>query len=171
MSKKNMVFLDNEGKTLSINYKERFIKVNIIYRKRKSISIKITPKDKIDIISPKSVSIFYIKDLLINKIDWIYKTLDKFEILDESFDNRNYTDGEEFYYLGEIYKLKIIIDKNSNNKKYCFINIIDSNLVITTNYYDKEYIKNQLKAWYKLQSETIVLNEIEKLKKNNIIMR
>ena len=171
MSKKNLVFLDNEGKTLSISYKERFIKVNIIYRKRKSISIKITPKDKIDIISPKSVSIFYIKDLLINKIDWIYKTLDKFETLDESFDNRDYTDGEEFYYLGEIYKLKIIIDKNSNNKKYCFINIIDSNLVITTNYYDKEYIKNQLKAWYKLQSETIVLNEIEKLKKNNIIMR
>lgn len=172
MNKEKMIILDENNKEIFFMYKERKIKVNIIYRKRKSISIKIIPKDKIDIISPKSVSITYLRDLIIKKIDWIIKTLDKFENLDDSFENRDYKDEEIFYYLGEKYKLRIIKDKNiSNSKKdYCIIEIRDNYLEITTNNYDKEYIKNELKKWYKVESEKIVIDRIQYLRKHNSII-
>ncbi len=91
----------------------------------------------------------------------------EFEHVDESFKDRKYVSGEIFYYLGKEYELKIIEDKNieNNKKNYCYINIKDENLIITTNNNEVEYIKNELKKWYKIESEKIVIERLEVLRK------
>lgn len=172
MREKYEVLLDNKNKNLRFLYKEESIGVNVVYRKRKNISIRIIPKNTIEIISPRSVSISFLKKVLEEKSSWIMKTLDKFENVDESFKDRKYVNGEIFYYLGKEYELKIIDDKNSeNNKKnYCYIDIKDENLIITTNNNEIEYIKNELKRWYKIESEKVVITRLEVLKKEKPIM-
>ena len=40
---------------ITFNYEDKILDVDIIYRKRKNISIKITPKDRIQIIAPHKV--------------------------------------------------------------------------------------------------------------------
>ncbi len=171
MKEKYEILLDKKNNSISFLYKEENIDVNVVYRKRKNISIRIIPRNKIEIISPRSVSISFLKKVLEEKSSWIMKTLDKFENVDESFKYRKYINGEIFYYLGKEYKLKIIEDKNiQNNKSYCYINMEDENLTITTNNNEAEYIKNELKKWYKIESEKIVIKRLEVLKKERPIM-
>ena len=111
MNKEYKVILENNN--LNFLYKENKINVKVIYRKRKTISIRIIPKDNIEIISPKALSISYLKNVLMEKSSWIIKTLDKFENLEEDFKEKQYTNGEVFYYLGEKYILTIVEDKNT----------------------------------------------------------
>lgn len=172
MRDKYQILLDNKNNSISFLYKEENISVKVTYRKRKNISIRIIPKSTIEIISPRSVPISFLKKVLDEKASWIMKTLDKFENIDESFKNRKYINGEIFYYLGKEYELKIIEDKNINNKNnnYCYIDIKKENLIITTNNNEAEYIKNELKKWYKIESEKIVIQRLEVLKKENSIM-
>ena len=172
MKEKYKVILDNKNNSISFLYKEEVIDVNVVYRKRKNISIRIIPKNTIEIISPRSVSISFLKKVLEEKSSWIMKTLDKFEHIDESFKDRKYVDGEIFYYLGKEYELKIIEDKNiqNNKKNYCYIYIKDESLIITTNNNEIEYIKNELKKWYKIESEKIVITRLEVLKKEKPMM-
>lgn len=172
MSKKYEVLLDKKNNDINFLYNDKCIDVKVVYRKRKNISIRIIPKNTIEIISPRAVSISFLKKVLEEKSSWIMKTLDKFENIDEHFMCRNYVDGEIFYYLGEEYELRIVEDKNiqNNKKNYCHINIKSNNLIITTNSNEKEYIKNELKKWYKVESEKIVINRLEVLKKEKPIM-
>lgn len=171
MKEKYEILLDKKNNSISFLYKEENIDVNVVYRKRKNISIRIIPRNTIEIISPRSVSISFLKKVLEEKSSWIMKILDKFENVDESFKDRKYNNGEIFYYLGKEYKLKIIEDKNiQNNKSYCYINMEDENLTITTNNNEAEYIKNELKKWYKIESEKIVIKRLEVLKKERPIM-
>lgn len=172
MREKYQVLLDNKNKSIGFLYKEENIDVKVVYRKRKNISIRIIPKNIIEIISPKSISISFLKKVLEEKSSWIMKTLDKFENVDESFKNRKYVSGEIFYYLGKEYKLKIIEDKNITNKahSYCYINIEKENLIIYTNNNEAEYIRNELKKWYKIESEKIVIRRLEILKRESSII-
>ena len=50
---------------ITFNYENRVLDVDVIYKKRKNISIKIIPKDKIQIIAPNKVS----REVLENTID------------------------------------------------------------------------------------------------------
>ena len=169
MNKEYEVILENN--TLSFLYKQKKINVKVIYRKRKTMSIKIIPKDNIEIISPRSLSFSYLKKILIEKSSWIMKTLDKFQYMDDDFKERNYVNGEIFYYLGKEYELNIIEDKNIyNKKKYTHISITEGKLIIKTNNNEKDFIRNELKKWYKIESEKVVINRLEVIKRENQII-
>ena len=65
----------------------------------------------------------------------------------------------------------IIEDKNKDNKKkYAYISIKQDDLIINTNNNEKEFIKNELKKWYKIESEKIVIDRLEVLKKENEVI-
>ena len=67
--------------------------------------------------------------------------------------------------------MTIVEDKNTkNNKNYVYILISEDNLIINTNNNEKDFIKEELKKWYKIQSEKTVINRLEVLKKESAIM-
>ena len=52
----------------------------------------------------------------------------------------------------------IVEDKNTqNNKNYVYIRISEDKLIINTNNNEKDFIKEELKKWYKIQSEKTVI--------------
>ena len=56
------------------------------------------------------------------------------------------------------------------NKNYVYIRISEDKLIINTNNNEKDFIKEELKKWYKIQSEKTVINRLEVLKKESAIM-
>lgn len=157
---------------ITFNYEDKILDVDIIYRKRKNISIKITPKDRIQIIAPHKVPIKILKETIEKNSSWILSKLDKFKNMDDSFLKRDYVDGEIYYYIGKPHYLKIIKDKNMQNKKnYNYISIKEEYIEIRTNNWDGEYLKESLKKWYKLKSEEIVMDRLAYLREQSDYFR
>ncbi|MBS8122501.1 M48 family metallopeptidase [Candidatus Vampirococcus lugosii] len=102
----------------------------IIKSKRKTICVTIERNNNIIIKAPNQASDEQIKDFFDKKQLWIYTKLEEKKCLSYSFKNREFVNGEGFYYLGRMYKLKLVenVDfqlrfyKNSFelNKKYIF---------------------------------------------------
>ena len=157
---------------ITFNYEDKILDVDIIYRKRKNISIKITPKDRIQIIAPHKVPIKILKETIEKNSSWILSKLDKFKNMDDSFLKRDYVDGEIYYYIGKPHYLKIIKDKNMQNKKnYNYISIKEEYIEIRTNNWEGEYLKESLKKWYKLKSEEIVMDRLAYLREQSDYFR
>lgn len=155
---------------ISFNYEGRELAVDIIYRKRKNISLKVSPKENIQIIAPNKVSKDLLKKVLKDNSNWILSKLNKFKTFDDNFLKRDYVDDEIYYYMGKQYRLKILKDmnfQNKNNKSYNYIEIKGNNLEIRTNNWEKDYIKDSLKKWYKLRSEEIIMDRIDFLRKES----
>lgn len=157
---------------ITFNYEDKILDVDIIYRKRKNISIKITPKDRIQIIAPHKVPIKILQETIEKNSSWILSKLDKFKNMDDSFLKRDYVDGEIYYYIGKPHYLKIIKDKNMQNKKnYNYISIKEEYIEIRTNNWEGEYLKESLKKWYKLKSEEIVMDRLAYLREQSDYFR
>ncbi|MDY2738087.1 M48 family metallopeptidase [Intestinibacter sp.] len=157
---------------ITFNYEDKILDVDIIYRKRKNISIKITPKDRIQIIAPHKVPIKILKETIEKNSSWILSKLNKFKNMDDSFLKRDYVDGEIYYYIGKPHYLKIIKDKNMQNKKnYNYISIKEEYIEIRTNNWEGEYLKESLKKWYKLKSEEIVMDRLAYLREQSDYFR
>ncbi len=148
------------------------IKVILLYKNRKNISIKIDSFGKIIVISPPKISEKIIKDIIIEKGDWILKKLEKYKYREEIYRQRMFITGDKFLYLGKEYHLVIKeMLEDSVKKSNCKINLDESQIIINTNDTGKEFIKKSLKSWYKRESQRIVLERIDFLKLNCEIMK
>lgn len=83
------------------------IKIDKIIRsKRKTISLSVTPEAALVVRAPRRVSPEYIKNLIFKKRFWILKK--KKQVLDRGPSRaKEFIEGEEFFYLGRKYALKI----------------------------------------------------------------
>jgi hypothetical protein len=83
------------------------IKIDKIIRsKRRTISLSVCPDATLTVRAAPWISLAYIKDLVFKKRFWILKK--KKQILERgAVKVKEFVEGEEFFYLGEKYKLKI----------------------------------------------------------------
>ena len=142
--------VSNKFEIINIKHKNIDIDANVVYRKRKSITIQIKPKYEVTIISPYGVPKKILKDLLIQKGDWILKKFEEYKSVEYLFKEKEFIDGEKFMYLGSEYKLKIINEINEE------VLIDEGYLIVKVKSADKEYIRKMLKKWYKSESERLV---------------
>lgn len=156
---------------LCIEYNGKEIKANLIYRARKSISIQIKPVDNITVISPKKVPKKFLKNMLIEKGDWILKKIEEYKGLEEFYKEKEYVSGEKFYYLGKEHTLEIIKDTSLSSKKI-ITNIVvkDNKIYIRSSNIEKEYLKEYLKKWYRKESEKLVQDRIIHCREKSQIM-
>ena len=155
---------------IKFDYENKKLPVDVIYRKRKTVTIKVMPKDKIQMIVPNRVSKDMLKKILNKNTNWILSKLSSFKDFADSFMKRDYVDYEVYYYMGKPRYLKIIKDKNIDNKNkrsYNYIELRDDNIEIRTNNWDKDYLKESLKKWYKIQSEEVLMDRINFLRKKS----
>lgn len=151
-----------------IKHKNKEIKAELIYRKRKNITIKVEPKEKVSVISPMKVSKEYLEKILIAKGDWILKKIDEYKDI-EYVGERQLKTGTKLFYLGKEYILKIIKnDCYTDNNPKIYIN--DNNIIFECKNDENEYIKNNLKQWYKKESEKIVLDRLVKCRERSEVM-
>ena len=115
--------------------------------KLKSISIKIR-KDYIKVTVPFFLNNKKIDELLKKKINWIKKQLHIHSIIHPSI-KKTYLNGEEFKYLGHVYKLQIL-----QGIKYS-VKIKDDLLIVgVKNIDNKVKIKKIINNWFRYQSDS-----------------
>lgn len=138
-------------------HKNREIKFNIIYRKRKTMSLEIKRDGIINVIAPNGLDKTFIVDKVKNKSDWIIKKLDEIEVLDNNRYIRSYESGDIFLYLGNEYILEILVDKITIGTS---VSLENNKLIVRSNSNNKDVIQRALKNWYTDETLGIVKERI-----------
>ncbi|WP_228106790.1 YgjP-like metallopeptidase domain-containing protein [Terrisporobacter mayombei] len=91
--------------TLNVNFRGIEIKAALVYKNIKNISIKIDPFGKIIVMSPPKISKTIIKDIIIEKGEWILKKSEKYKGTKEVYNQRMFITCLKFLKLGKDYHL------------------------------------------------------------------
>ncbi|MCF7871151.1 MAG: M48 family metallopeptidase [Candidatus Omnitrophica bacterium] len=130
----------------------------ILLRKpyRKTISVEVTPKNKIVVKASKSYPDKLINQFIIRKSRWIQKQLDFNKKIRKPPLMRKYISGEEYLYLGNYYQLLLIEGKFNIRLDNKYLKFSGSKKYLTR----KKYIQNKLKVWYKEQAYKKILERV-----------
>jgi hypothetical protein len=123
-----------------INYK-------VIYSRRRSISISISPHKGVVVRAPKSVSPERIDKFVNEKSAWIKKHLNNYSGSVRINYGKKYTDGEYHYFMGKEHILRLSGSSEAFVRMYD--NIIEVGLTDTT---DNRKVKAMLDKWYREQA-------------------
>ncbi|WP_053832996.1 M48 family metallopeptidase [Paraclostridium bifermentans] len=126
-------------------HKNREIRFNIIYRKRKTMSLEIKRDGIINVIAPNGLDKTFIVYKVKNKSDWIIKKLDEIEVLNNNRYTRSYESGDIFLYLGNEYILEVLVDKTTIGTS---VSLENNKLIVRSNSNNKDVIQRALKNWY-----------------------
>lgn len=126
-------------------HKNREIRFNIIYRKRKTMSLEIKRDGIINVIAPNGLDKTFIVDKVKNKSDWIIKKLDEIEVLNNNRYTRSYESGDIFLYLGNEYILEVLVDKTTIGTS---VSLENNKLIVRSNSNNKDFMQRALKNWY-----------------------
>jgi predicted metal-dependent hydrolase len=142
---------------MNINLEGRIISYQLIKKKRKTISIKITESGEVLVSAPLYLSDAKIEELIKGKAKWI---VSKLEILSSSKDE-DIDNIESLKFLGKNYKLNINDSKDgcikvSFDSKEFYVNVPNK----IKEHRDK-YIKEALANWYKTQAVNIYKERTE----------
>ncbi len=77
----------------------------IIRSSRSTLSLQITARGEVIVKAPRLIPTFLIRQFVRDKEDWIRASLAKIE--KHTVQKKQYVEGEEFWYLGKIYTLKL----------------------------------------------------------------
>lgn len=149
---------------LKIELESGIIEFTVEYRKRKTLSIKITPPDNIVVISPIGVSEDKIKEIVKKKGKWIVKKLDELKDIDYQSLNKEFKNDETFMYLGKNYTLKIVINRDL---KTPIIKLHENNLILYTSKSEKTILKKALELFYREKCTERIIERVNYYK--NII--
>lgn len=127
----------------------------LLFFERKSLTIKVYPDMKVEVLAPINTGVDIAKRKVRLKAPWILKQIEYFNSFKFGTKPRKYVNGETHLYLGRQYRLKVIPDTINEIKAYRGLLLINA---VNTN---KAALEKQLKQWYK-QKAGIVFSEIMK---------
>ena len=138
---------------LSFEHNTKTISFELIYRKRKTLEIRVGPPDKVTVISPFGISRKKVLQHVNKKSGWIAKKLYHFEQMKVVYKKKEFVNGESFLYLGRDYYLEIVDNKELKNPQ---VNLFDGKIVIETPSRDEQKLFLAMKRWYyKMANEKI----------------
>lgn len=142
-----------KSKELKIDIKGNEINCYIEKRKRKTIGIRVNSSEEILIMCPLKVSYEYIEKVILNKTEWIEKTLlkikkatDEKKMIEESIKEKYLFLGKE--YSAEFIKERRVISFELIDDKICFYSLAKEK-------------NNIVKKWYKKCAEDIFIKRVE----------
>ncbi len=124
------------------------LKYNIIVSsKRKTVSVTIYPDARVVIRVPKRLPQEKIDDIVKSKEDWIIKKIQYFEENKlQEVKEKEYVNGEIFYFLGKRYELKILNGTKND------VQIIDDVILVKIR---QGSVKNVLLKWFTVQARNV----------------
>lgn len=79
-----------------------------IRSRRRSIALEITKEGGLLVRAPYAIDKNYIARLVAEKADWVFRKIQAILEKKKMFQKKEFVEGEEFFYLGEKYKLRMI---------------------------------------------------------------
>lgn len=129
----------------------------------KAKRIRITVfKDQVKVTFPQGMNLTKVREFVELKKEWILKTMEKYKTLSAQLPARRYTEGEEYYFCGHKYVLKVKTYDGPNP----LLRIMERDFwVCLPESMPKEnepaVIKEVLAAWYKEQARLIYKERLD----------
>lgn len=131
---------------LSFQYETKNIEFEVIYRVRKTLSIKVELDGKVIVIAPALLKEEEVLEIVKKKAKWILEKQGEVSIINKNKIKREAVNGEYYLYLGREYKL--FLDINNTYKKI-EVNLLEGRLIVKTYTRDAKTIKLALEKFYR----------------------
>ena len=135
------------------------INIDVILKSIKNLNLAVLPFGKVRVSAPKKMKLENIKMFLLTKLSWIKKQQAK--MLNQIIVEKNYTNNEEHYFLGQKYLLEVM----QTNKKPS-VKVVDEQIILSVKAnFTQLQIKNLLQKWYRSELIKIAWQLIAKWEK------
>ncbi|OFY39870.1 MAG: hypothetical protein A2Z69_02655 [Bacteroidetes bacterium RBG_13_44_24] len=128
----------------------------VVFSRRKSISITVTPDKGVIVRAPYGVSSNSIDKFVREKEGWIRKHTDKYSGITRLNNNKKYIDGETHLFMGKECRLKIIYSTQ------LFVNQYDNIIEVGTDGKDGR-VKMMLDRWYRKKAGDFISGNIKEI--------
>ncbi len=142
---------------LAFQYGTVAIQFQVIFRKRKSMTILVEAPDKVTAIVPIRTSQAVIMEKVQAKASWIIKKLEYFKNFQQSHIPKEFVDGESFLYMGEDYQLQVEQDISLGRPE---VKLKQGRLYVCTPTRDKKTIESALEGWYRQRAKEEIQERI-----------
>ena len=135
------------------------INIDVILKSIKNLNLAVLPFGKVRVSAPKKMKLENIKMFLLTKLSWIKKQ--QVKMLNQIIVEKNYTNNEEHYFLGQKYLLQIV-----PNSKKPSVKVVDEQIILSVKAnFTQLQIKNLLQKWYRSELIKIAWQLIAKWEK------
>ena len=131
---------------LKFDYGSRIITFNLIYRKRKTMSIEVETTGEVTVIAPVGTSTDDIVEKVKSRAGWIVSKQYESKFINDTKIKREAVSGESYMYLGRNYSLDIRVDENIDNIS---VKLFQGKFVVNTYIKDEDFIKKAMENWYR----------------------
>lgn len=142
---------------LSISHENVNIEFELIFRRRKTMAIRVEPSRTVTVFAPMGSSR---KDIIKNvqkSAPWIVKKLQAFNSV-EPYRPKQFVNGERFLYLGTEYPLKIT---PSASLKRAAVRLEADVIEVRIDEGEEAAIKEALEKWYRKEAKRIIPERVE----------
>ena len=131
---------------LKFDYGSRIITFNLIYRKRKTMSIEVETTGEVTVIAPVGTSTDDVIEKVKSRAGWIVSKQYESKFINDTKIKREAVSGESYMYLGRNYSLDIRVDENIDNIS---VKLFQGKFVVNTYTKDEDLIKKAMENWYR----------------------
>lgn len=131
---------------LEFEYGSRNITFNLIYRKRKTMSIEVETTGEVTVIAPVGTSTDDVIEKVKSRAGWIVSKQYESKFINDTKIEREAVSGESYMYLGRNYSLDIRVDEDTDNIS---VKLFQGKFVVNTYTKDEDLIKKAMENWYR----------------------
>lgn len=131
---------------LKFDYGSRIITFNLIYRKRKTMSIEVETTGEVTVIVPVGTATEDVIEKVKSRAGWIVSKQYESKFINDTKVEREAVSGESYMYLGRNYSLDIRVDENIDNIS---VKLFQGKFVVNTYTKDEDLIKKAMENWYR----------------------
>lgn len=142
---------------LSHIYEGKLIEFEVVYSKRKTISIEVNLEGKVFVRAPLKLDRNQILDVVKRKANWICKKQQELIEKGNIRPSNKYIDGEVYLYLGNEYILELFCDENIKRPR---IELNENTIKISYKEIGSDVVKFILEMWYRERTLEIVTNRV-----------
>ena len=122
--------------------------------KRRTVSIKVHPDQRVVAIAPDDATAEAIQQAVLKKSRWVWQHLSAFRSQHEEVLTRHYVSGETQFYLGRRYSLKVLHDVNASPS----VKLLRGKLAVVLRHNDEkktQVVKALVNQWYQHRAKVI----------------
>jgi len=140
----------------------RIIEFEVIYKKRKTISIEVNLEGKVRVSVPVNLDNKQILDVIKRKANWICTKQDELRERGSIRPANKYVNGEKYLYLGNEYFLELFCNEAVKRPK---VEINNDIIKISYKEINSDIVRSILELWYREKTLEIVTKRVEIYKK------
>lgn len=140
-----------------LHFGKRELRMELSYRPRKTMAIRVHPDGRVEVWVPDTVTREKALAKLRVKAPWIVRQLDDFEQFRPGITARQYVAGETHLYLGKQYRLKLQLGEASGVKAY------RGQLWVSATNGDPTAIQQRIEAWYLVRAREVFASLLEEV--------